>query len=341
MEPMDREDVRKAVERRGPSRVPTHMLRWYNSGTLDKHGDELHRIGEPYPNDIVVGGYPQPDWKSLATGDLDESGGIDAHVIVQDYDTVDAVCEQIRQFGHDLDFTDARTVRDEHPDRYVLAGSWFCLYERLWSLRGMENVLRDFHIQPDQIRQLMEAIADFHIAGIHHFGQAGYDGWITSDDLGTQNSTMFSPAIFEQFYRPLYTKIFGVAHDYGMHTWLHTCGAVTEFLPRLIECGLDVVHPIQHTTYPGGVSSNDPKAIARDFAGRITFWAGVDVQYLLPLGSPEEVRAGVRELIDTFDGPDGGCIVGAGNAIMPETPLENMHACFDEVFAYGAAKRRR
>lgn len=341
MDPLSREDVRRAVERRGPTRPPTHMLRWYNSATHEKYGDELRRIGEPYPNDIVTGSYPQPDWKSLARREVADEGAIDARTIIEDYENLDEVCERIRQFGRDLDFADARRVREENPDRYCLAHSWFCLYERLWFLRGMENVLRDFLAHPAEIKELMRAIADFHIAGIRHFGEAGYDGWSTSDDLGTQTSTMFSPAVFDEFYQPLYTEIFGAVRDYGMHAWLHCCGCITEFLPPLIESGLDVLHPIQHSTFPGGVSANDSKAVAREFGGRITFWAGVDVQYLLPRGTPDEVRAGVRELIDTFDGPGGGCIVGAGNAIMPETPLANIEACFDEVFRYGAQKRAR
>lgn len=108
-----------------------------------------------------------------------------------------------------------------------------------------------------------------------------------------------------------------------------------------MEIGLDVIHPIQHSTYPGGVSAMDPETTARRFGGRITFLAGVDVQYLLPLGSPEEVRAGVRRMIDTFDGPHGGMLIAAGNAIMPETPLENIEACLDEAYRHGQEKRAR
>jgi uroporphyrinogen-III decarboxylase len=152
---------------------------------------------------------------------------------------------------------------------------------------------------------------------------------------------MMSPRLFREFLKPLFADIIRTAHAYGMHYWLHTCGNITEILEDFVEIGLDVIHPIQHSRYPGGVSAMDSVETVRQFGGRITFWAGVDVQYLLPLGTPEEVRAGIRMLIDTFDGPDGGCMLAAGNAIMPETPLGNIEACLDEAYRYGEEKRRK
>ncbi len=68
-----------------------------------------------------------------------------------------------------------------------------------------------------------------------------------------------------------------------MQAWLHTCGNVERFLPALIEMRLDVIHPIQK------YAMNEIK-IARDFGGKITFWAGFDVQRIIPYGTPEDVR---------------------------------------------------
>jgi uroporphyrinogen-III decarboxylase len=203
----------------------------------------------------------------------------------------------------------------------------------------MQNVLLDFYENPTGIRALMRAICDFHLAAIRSFGELGFDGISISDDLGTQTSTMFSRQTFLEFYKPLYRELFGAAHDYGMHTWMHCCGHLAPLLDDLIDAGLDAIHPIQYSTYPGGTSANDPRQIARDFAGRITFWTGIDVQYLLPLGTQAEVRRGVRELIDLFDGPEGGLVIACGNGIMPETPFENIQAFFDEAYEYGLTKR--
>ena len=341
MEVLSREEVRAAVERKGGHRrVPIHRLKWYNSETAENYGEELRILSSKYPDDVISGGYNQPDWKSLSRETVQEDGGIDAHMIISDYQRIDDVAEKIRQFGQGLDMSDAGKRRQENTDRYCLGYTWFALYERLWMLRGMENSLMDFYNHPQGVKKLMQAITDFHVSAIRAYGELGYDGITISDDLGTQNSTMFSRDIFLEFYKPLYGEIFAAAQDYDMHTWLHTCGHVTQFLGDFIDVGLDVIHPIQHSTFPGGVSAMDPVAVVQEFGGRITFWTGVDVQYLLPLGTTDEVRQGMRELIDTFDGPDGGLVIAAGNAIMPETPIENIEACFDESFRYGTVKRK-
>ena len=341
MELLSREEVRSAIERTGGhSRVPIHRLTWYNGETTEKYGEELKELTNKYPSDVVAGGYSQPDWKALSQETVQDQGGIDAHMIIADYQRVDEDSDRVRQFGRDLDMSGAGKQRQENPDRYCLGYTWFALYERLWMLRGMENSLMDFYNHPQEVMKLMEAIRDFHILAIRAYGDLGYDGITISDDLGTQKSTMFSREIFLEFYKPLYSEIFAAAHDYGMHTWLHACGHITQFLGDFVDAGLDVIHPIQHSTFPGGVSAMDSVAVAREFGDKITFWAGVDVQYLLPLGTTDEVRQGIRELIDTFEGPNGGLVIAAGNAIMPETPIENIEACFNEAVRYGEVKRK-
>jgi uroporphyrinogen decarboxylase len=76
----------------------------------------------------------------------------------------------------------------------------------------------------------------------------------------------------------------------------------------------------------------DDPAIARQYGGRIAFWIGMDVQQIIPFGTPAEVRAHVRERIRTFNRPEGGLILAAGNAILPDTPLENLYAYGDALY---------
>jgi len=85
----------------------------------------------------------------------------------------------------------------------------------------------------------------------------------------------------------------------------------------------------------------DEKMVAAMFGERLTFLAGFDVQQTLINGTPEEVRAEVRHLIDTFDRPDGGMCLAAGNGILPGTPLDNIEAFLDEALVYGETKRNR
>jgi len=339
MNELTRADVVAAIERRSPSRVPMHNMHYYNAMTAEKYKPQIARLHEKYPDDVVNHWFGGPNWEALASGAIDDGSGLDKRVIISEYTRIAETAERIRVFGRDIDRTGAAQRRKNNPDRYCLGYTWFTLFERLWMLRGMENALMDFYENPEDVRTLLRAICDFHLHAIRAYGEMGYDGVSMSDDLGTQISTMFSRDIFVEFFKPLYRELFGVAHEYGMHTWLHSCGCVQSLLGDLIDAGLDVIHPIQYSTFPGGVSANDPREIVRTFGGKITFWAGIDVQYLLPLGTEQQVRAGVRELIDLFDGPDGGLVIASGNGIMPETPVGNIEAFFDEAYRYGRIKR--
>jgi len=95
---------------------------------------------------------------------------------------------------------------------------------------------------------------------------------------------------------------------------------------------VDVVHPIQPIAM-------DQQAVAASHRGKLTFLAGLDVQYLLPTGSVDDVVEGTKRLIDTFDHEEGGCILAASNGIMPETPLENIEAWLKTAERYGREKR--
>ncbi len=113
-----------------------------------------------------------------------------------------------------------------------------------------------------------------------------------------------------------------------MHFWLHTCGNVRSFIPDLIEIGLDVLHPIQKHTM-------DEKEIAEQFGNDICIWAGIDVQSVVPFGTPQEVREEVRAMINTYYRPQGRLILAAGNNMTVDTPLENLRALLEEAYTYG------
>jgi uroporphyrinogen decarboxylase len=122
--------------------------------------------------------------------------------------------------------------------------------------------------------------------------------------------------------------------ELNLHWWLHSCGNNTAVMDDLIEAGVNVFHPVQKGTM-------DEVAVAQKYGDRLTFLAGFDVQHILPEGSPEEVREEVRFLIDTFDRPDGGLCLAAGNGIVSGIPLENIDAFLDEALRYGTEHRQQ
>ena len=138
---------------------------------------------------------------------------------------------------------------------------------------------------------------------------------------------MMSPSTFREFIKPYYSQLWRYTREHGVDNWLHTCGNVTEIIDDLIECGLDVLHPIQKHTM-------DWDAVAAKWKGKIAFWVGMDVQDTLINGTPEEVRREVRLIRDTFDSPSGGLIYASGNGIVRGTPIENIEAYLNEIITY-------
>lgn len=160
------------------------------------------------------------------------------------------------------------------------------------------------------------------------------DGSWTSDDLGHQTGPMMSPKTFHTFLYSYYVRVGATLKECHLHFWLHSCGDNTLLLPDLIKAGVTVFHPVQKHTM------NEP-AIAAEFGSQMTFLTGLDVQHVLQEETPEGVREEVRFLIDTFDRPEGGMCLAAGNGIVAGTPFENIKAFLDEAIRYGIEHRKK
>lgn len=218
------------------------------------------------------------------------------------------------------------------PDdgRYRIGMWWYFFFERFWSIRSMDEALMDFYLNPDAVHQFFQKLTDFYIQAITRAKETlNLDAIFTSDDLGTQTSTFFSTEIFDTFFYPYYKQVIDHIHALGMHFWLHTCGNIEALIPRFIELGVDVLHPIQKHTM-------DEQKIAQKYGGDLCIWAGFDVQQTIPYGTAEDVRKEVRFLIDAYRRKDGRFMMTLGNGATPDTPIDSLIALFDESLRYGA-----
>ena len=119
-----------------------------------------------------------------------------------------------------------------------------------------------------------------------------------------------------------------------MDFWLHACGNIESLIPRFVDLGVDVLHPIQKYTM-------EERHIAQCYGDKITIWAGFDVQRIIPFGTADQVRQEVRALMDTYARPDGRFMLTFGNGVTPDTPLDSLEAIYDESFLQAEAAVRR
>jgi uroporphyrinogen decarboxylase len=218
--------------------------------------------------------------------------------------------------------------------RAVHAGS-ICggLTEGLFKMRGFEDGYMDLAAEPRRARRVMERILEIKLEYwarmLPALGDA-VDVVGEADDLGGQARLLFSPATYRALVKPLHRELFDFLHARtDAKVFFHTCGAVRDLLPDLIEIGVDILNPVQVSA-----AGMDTGELKREFGRDLVFWGGgVDTQRVLGSGAPAEVRAEVRRRIDDL-APGGGFVFATVHNIQPDVPAENilaMHAELREI----------
>ena len=248
------------------------------------------------------------------------AGDIDA-AAVEAYDPPDAT-DPARYTGMGAEAL--RYAQDE--GRAVGIGS-ICggLTEGLFKLRGFEEGYMDLASDPALARRVMERVLEVKLAywerALPEVGPNA-DVLVEADDLGGQDRTLFSPRTYRELVRPLHRELFDYLHARSdAKVFFHTCGAVRELIPDLIDIGVDILNPVQVSA-----ADMDTGALKREFGRELVFWGGgVDTQRVLGAGTPEQVRAEVLRRVDDLRG-DGGFVFAAVHNIQPNVPAPNILA---------------
>ncbi len=202
-------------------------------------------------------------------------------------------------------------------------------------LSGFDKWLTDMKLRPKFYHQLAEKMLEIGLAmNEQFFGSVGQylDAAQISDDLGTQEGLLFSPSDYREFYKPYTAEIIRNIRKYlrpEAKIILHSCGSVYHVISDLIEIGVDILHPVQPLA-----RNMEPWRLKEEFGSKLVFFGGVDIQQLLPLGTPEQIREGVRILIHDY-AQGGGFILGPTHNIEPDTSPENIVAMYDAAYEYG------
>jgi uroporphyrinogen decarboxylase len=198
--------------------------------------------------------------------------------------------------------------------KYILTGIFMLLFERMHGLRGFENTLTDLYLERERIEMLADRIVDYDITMIGNISgrfPGAIHGFSFTDDWGTELATFVSPALWDEFFKPRYKRIFDAVRAAGWHIWMHSCGKVNGIMESLVDIGVNVLNLQQPRVL--GIEQ-----VGQQFAGRVCFSSTCDIQRTLPFKEAVEIEQEAKLLLDCWGTEKGGFILseyGDGRAI--------------------------
>jgi uroporphyrinogen decarboxylase len=209
------------------------------------------------------------------------------------------------------------------------------IFETSWWMRGFENFLMDLAANPSMACAIMDKVLEFKMAYWEEALQRVKDDVLVmaeADDLGAQSGLLFSREMYRKYLKPRHKKLFSFMKKMApdVKLFYHSCGAIYDAIPDLIEVGVEILNPIQVSAH-----NMDTKKLKKEFGKDLVFWGGgVDTQKILPYGTEQEVRDEVKRRIDDL-APGGGFVFAPVHCIQQDVPPENIQAMWETVQDYG------
>jgi len=301
---------------------------------------------EPETNgDVLM--YPEGDRRAAPSGRI-PAGGFYFDVIVRQPPLDEAMLNPDDNTEEFTPISEADLAYFEHQveqlyretDKAVFAGFCFSSFGDIalvpapWlknpkGIRDIEEWYISTVARRDYVYRVFERQCEVALANLEklhqRLGNKVQVTLITGADFGAQNSLFISKQSYRDLFKPFHKAINDWLHrNTDWKTFIHSCGSVVELIPDFIEAGFDILNPVQ--TAAAGM---DPKGLKERFGEQIVFWGGgVDTQRTLPFGTPEEVKAEVRDRVEIF-GRGGGFIFSAVHNIQAGIPVENLVAMFE------------
>jgi uroporphyrinogen decarboxylase len=327
----NRERVLASLSHRQPEKIPYDIL-----FTQKAHAKMVDFYGDPdfaskLGNCLTwVGCEPAGSWKEVAPDIWEDQFGVRWDRSI-DKD-IGNVCNQrvTHETLRDFPFPDPEDpsryasyekVLEQREDRFVLVNFGFTLFERAWTLFGMENLLMAMVDDKRFAHELLDRILEFNLAVIDRVCSFDVDAMIFGDDWGMQTGLIMGPGAWHEFIEPRIRKMYGRVRSRGKLVFIHSCGKVDRVFPELIECGVDVFNPFQPEVM-------DVFEIKERYGSELSFFGGVSIQKTLPYGTVAEVREETERLLEVV-GRDGGFIAAPSHSIPADAKPENIAAMIE------------
>ncbi|MGQ9661148.1 MAG: uroporphyrinogen decarboxylase family protein [Kiritimatiellia bacterium] len=289
---------RRSTPRPGDKKGPRAI--WLDERTYQDAWGTVHRFGEG-------------DWyEERVRGALDEAQTLD-EILRYPFPTE-------KQIQEDPTLPDK--IASFKSEGFFVSGGIPNPYKQAWHVRGLENVLADYILNPEILSAIYDRLYALYGEIALRLTRAGVDMITVTGDIAMQDRIVMGPDAWRRMDKPRLAQLIACCRSINpdVYFFIHSDGNIMDLMDDLIEIGFNVINPVQPECM-------NPAEVKRRWGERITIHGGISLQRTLPRGTPDDVRQEVETLIREC-GYNGGLVVFPSNVIQPDTPTENIIACF-------------
>ncbi len=227
---------------------------------------------------------------------------------------------------NDFDFSALVAEAEAYTHRVIIGGLWTGILGDSYRMYGFEHFLLDMALQPRQVHTLVDRMAAMYLElndALFSLLRGKLDVWFFGNDFGHQWGLLFREEMWDDFFRQNITDLTDLAHSHGLRVMAHSCGAIAELIPHLIDAGVDILDPVQVSA-----AGMDPGALKAQFGDRLVFHGGIDTQQILPTATPHEAAQHAQEIITAMNG-QGGYILAPSQIYQEDIPTDNILAIYE------------
>ena len=308
---MRRDEVIKAINFNGPSRVPIYFLH--------RDQDRSDIVTLEVQNHFMGSGENISEW-GFTWERLDETMGQPKDYVLANWDNLPNL--KIPDPADPQRFLDVIEFNRKYPDRFRMASLGLSGFTTMWCLRGFDKLMLDIAVDLERVDILADLIFGFENQLIAELSRFDFDAVAFYDDWGTQTGMLISPGKWREVFRQRYEHQFKLVHELGMYVYFHCCGQYLPIIQDLIEVGVDVLNISQPNLY-------DIPEIGRLFGGKVCFICPVSYQTTSISGTREEIFEDVRLLVENLGDFNGGLIGYVEEYQSIGLSEENYQACVE------------
>ncbi|MBN1291232.1 MAG: hypothetical protein JXB48_05270 [Candidatus Latescibacteria bacterium] len=212
-------------------------------------------------------------------------------------------------------------------DKYILASA-YGPHEAVWRLHGFTETLIDIVLDTELIMDIAATYVAFLLKVIDLCLKEGitFDGLFIVEDVAATRGMLFSPDQWRAIYKPVMAKIGDFLRDRGLHFWMHSCGNGEAVFGDLIQCGVQVINPLE------AKSGLDIRELKKKFGDKLAFYGNINV--ITMAKSEIEIEHEIRDKLAPFK-RSGGYIYHSDHSVPPEVSFERYRSVIEMVRKYG------